>query len=116
MRFQDRPDEEVVEVADRIMDNLMEASTRIDHESHTRDFTDRLRAIVTRDKLTDICRRYQEEKGFFTERSLIGLVRRADGIAFLWTQEFTKAEGAFVAEALLVEREGRVLVDHVMVW
>jgi hypothetical protein len=111
-----KSDAEILAIAEPIMDNLMEASTRIDHAGHIRDFTDRLKAIVTKDYLEKVCRKYQEEKGFFAERKFVALFRRPGAVAVVWTQRFTKAEGDFVAEMLLVERDSRFLVDHVMVW
>ena len=116
MLMHDKSDSEVLEIVNPIMDKLMDASTRIEHEQHTRDFTERLRAIVTKDYLQKVCRQYQDEKGFFAERELISLIRRPNAIAVLWKQRFTKAEGDFVAEALFVERDGKCMVDHVMVW
>ena len=116
MLMQDKTDTEVLEIVNQIMDNLMDASTRIDHEQHTRDFTERLRAIVTQEYLSKVCRQYQNEKGFFADRELISLIRRPDAIAVLWKQQFTKAKGDFVAEALFVDRGGEYKVDHVMIW
>jgi hypothetical protein len=34
----------------------------------------------------------------------------------VWRQWFTKAHGEYVAEMLLVERDGKYLVDHAMVF
>ena len=42
---------EIFAIANPIMDNLMNASTAIDHERHIRDFTDRMKSIVTKDYL-----------------------------------------------------------------
>lgn len=114
--FESMSDAEVLAVIQPIMDNLMDASTRIDHEEHTRDFTDRLRSIVTPEHLTNVCERYQAERGYFAERSVVDVIRRPNALAVLWKQRFTKAPGEFVAEALFVETDGRCLVDHVMVW
>lgn len=47
MILAEQSDREILAVADPIMDNLMEGSTAIDHEKHTRDFTDRMKRIVT---------------------------------------------------------------------
>ena len=116
MELQDKTDAEILAVVNPIMDNLMEASARIDHAAHTRDFTERLKAIVTEDYLDRVCRNYQSERGFFGERELISIVRRPEAVAVLWSQRFTKAEGDYVAEALFVQRDGRFLVDHAMVW
>jgi hypothetical protein len=116
MALETKSDAEILAIVEPIMDNLMEASTRIDHPRHTRDFTDRIKAIVTEEHLENVCRKYQEEKGFFAERTFVALFRRPGAVAVVWKQRFTKAEGDFVAELLLVERDSRYLVDHVMVW
>ncbi len=39
MTLADKSDMEILAIADPIMDNLLEGSTEIDHEKHTRDFT-----------------------------------------------------------------------------
>jgi len=52
-----------VDVANPIMDNLMQASTDIDHARHVQDFTDRAKAIVTKEHLERVCAIYQLEKG-----------------------------------------------------
>ncbi|NGZ95879.1 MAG: hypothetical protein CV089_07075 [Nitrospira sp. WS110] len=116
MELARRSDEEILAVAEPIMDNLMEASTRIDHERHVRDFTERLKALVTRDYLERVCRQYQAEKGFFAKRELVAIFRRPQSVAIVWKQRFSKQSGEFVAEMVLVEQDSRYLVDHVMVF
>lgn len=116
MELAGRSDEEILMVADPIMDNLMEASTDIDHERHVRDFTERLKALVTRDYLEKVCRQYQAEKGFFSKREYVAIFRRPQSVAIVWKQWFTKQQGEFVAEMVLVEQDSRYLVDHVMVF
>jgi hypothetical protein len=116
MTLELKSDAEILQIVNPIMDNLMDASTRIDHAGHTRDFTDRLKAIVTEEYLQKVCRAYQSEKGFFGQREFRAVFRRPAGVAVVWQQEFTKQKGEFVAEILVVERGTRYLVDHVMVW
>lgn len=116
MRLALKSDPEILAVANPIMDNLMEASTAIDHERHVRDFTDRLKAIVTKDHLEKVCRQYQDEKGYFSRREVIAIFRRPDSVAIVWKQRFTKVAGEFVTEMVLVEQGSRYLVDHVMVF
>lgn len=116
LNFETMSEQQLWAIADPIMDNLMDASTQRDHARHVRDFTDRLKAIVTPDYLACICQQYQAEKGCFTTRTPIAVFRRPDSAAILWKQHFTKAPGEFVAEMVLVYRDGRYLVDHVMVF
>ena len=116
MNFEEMSEEKILDIANPIMDNLMNASTNIDHQGHTRDFTDRMKRIVTRDYLQKVCEDYQAEKGFFAERKPAAVFRRPDSAAIVWRQSFTKAKGDFVAEMVLVHQSGKFLCDHVMVF
>ncbi|WP_434998166.1 hypothetical protein ACRZ5S_04765 [Vibrio scophthalmi] len=116
MNFAHMSDERVWQIADDLMDNLMVGSTMIDHAQHTRDFTQRMRDIVTPEYLQRVCVHYQDEKGFFTQRERVALFRRPDSFALVWKQAFCKVDGEYVAEMVMVERDGRILVDHVMVF
>ncbi|WKE67223.1 hypothetical protein PVT67_08300 [Gallaecimonas kandeliae] len=116
MGFDTMTDQEVWDIANPIMDNLMEASTCIDHGSHVRDFTERMRNIVTPEYLERVCRQYQAEKGFFTQRLPVAVFKRPDSVAVIWKQYFSKAPGEFVAEMVLVKEGGSYLVDHVAIF
>ncbi|MCA9421001.1 MAG: hypothetical protein KC592_08285 [Nitrospira sp.] len=63
-------------IATPIMNNLMEGSTEVDHAKHTRDFTERLKSIVTKERLEKVCRHYQAEWEYFSSRELIAVFRR----------------------------------------
>lgn len=116
MNFPKMSDSEIVNIATPIMDNLMDASTEIDHERHIRDFTDRIKKIVTKEYLQKVCEQYQAEKGFFTERKFVAVFRRPDSAVIIWRQSFSKAKGEFVAEMVLVSENGKPMVDHVMIF
>lgn len=116
MDLAQQSDEEILAVAIPIMDNLMDASTAIDYDRHTRDFTERAKGVLSRDALQSICEQYQSTRGFFARRELVAVFRRPESVAIVWRQWFTKAPGEFVAELVLVQRDGRYLVDHVMVF
>lgn len=103
-------------VVEPIMDHLMAASTAIDHARHVRDFSRRLLTQLSVERFEAIRREYQATRGCLARRELIAILRRPDSIAVLWRQAFTKVEGAFVAGLVLVERDARYLVDHVMVF
>jgi len=116
MDLAQKSDEEILKVANPIMDNLMDASTAVDYERHVRDFTDRAKSVLSKERLQEICKKYQSEKGFFGRREFAAIFRRPDSIVVIWKQSFTTAPGEFVAELLLVEKNGRYLVDHVIVF
>ncbi|MBV6390020.1 MAG: hypothetical protein JNIBNLAF_01677 [Nitrosomonas europaea] len=116
MDIAQKSDAEILAVATPIMDNLMDASTAIDYERHTRDFTERARSVLSEESLQSICEHYQSTKGFFAKREFVAAFRRPDSVAIVWRQQFTKQPGEFVAELILVQQGGKYLVDHVMVF
>ena len=116
MNFEEMSEQEILDIATPIMDNLMEASTNIDHERHVQDFTDRAKSIVTKEHLERVCKRYQEEKGRWLHREPVAVLRRPGSAAIIWKQFCSKAPGEFVAEIVLMHKNGRFLVDHAMVF
>jgi len=116
MNFQEMSEKEIMDIATPIMDNLMQASTDIDHPRHVQDFTDRAKAIVTKEHLERVCKKYQSEKGAWEKRELVAVLKRPDSAAILWKQFCSKVEGEYVAEIVLVHQNGRFLVDHAMVF
>lgn len=116
MNFEEMSEKEILDIANPIMDNLMQASTDIDHERHVRDFTDRAKGIVTKDHFEKVCRKSQEEKGQWLHREPIAVFRRPDSAAIVWKQFCSKAKGEYVAEIVLLHQNGRFLVNHAMVF
>ena len=116
MNFEEMSEQEILDIANPIMDNLMEASKDIDYERHVRDFNKRMLKIVTRDHLNEVCVKYQAEQGFFAEREFVAVFRRPESAAIIWKQSYTNAPGEHVAEMVLVYENERFLVDHAMVF
>ncbi|WP_159820568.1 hypothetical protein [Colwellia sp. 20A7] len=116
MNFMKMSDQEILAIATPIMDNLMQASTDINHAKHVQDFTDRAKAIVTKEHLAWVCEKYQSEKGTWGKRELIAVLKRPDSAAIIWKQLCSKVEGEYVAEIVLTHQNGRFLVDHAMVF
>lgn len=111
-----KSDEEILAVVNPIMDNLMQGSTEINHAKHTRDFTERMKCIVTPERLEEICTEYQNRIGLFQEREFVALFRRKDSVAVIWKQSASKSSDEFVAEAVFVNHKGQWLVDHAMIF
>ena len=80
----------------------MQASTDIDHARHVQDFTDRAKAIVTKEHLERVCAIYQSEKGSWLNRELVAVFRRPDSIAIIWKQFVSTARGEYAAEIVLM--------------
>ena len=113
--FTDTSDEELLAIIEPMMDNCLMGSNEIDHARHVRDFTERLRNIVTRENLEAQCASYQPRLGTIGQREFVCLFRRETSIAVVWRQFFTKSDDEFVNQANFVVLDGRVLIDHCLI-
>ena len=115
MNWLEMSEDEILNIANPIMDNLMQASTDIDHERHVRDFSERLKKIVTKENLEQQCNSYQKELGYFSDRELMGVVRRDADVRIFWKQWYTKSKNEYLAFIHLIENNGKIEVVNVSV-
>ena len=113
--FDDRSDEELLAIFEPMMENCLAGSNEIDHAVHVRDFTARMRAIVTHENLEAQCADYQPRLGRFGRREFVCLFRRETSVAVVWRQFFTKSDDEFVNQANFVVVDGRILIDHCLI-
>ncbi len=110
MDFSKLSDKEILDIANPLMDNLMDGSTERNYKKHSKDFTNRLKNIVTKENLEKQLR--ENTLGEFTKRELITVIKKKDSIFVLWKQWLSKSTDEFLAEIVIVEKDGRYLVDH----
>ena len=109
-------DSEILAIIEPLMDNMLAGSTEIDHAKHVRDFTHRLKVIVTEDNLSRQCDDYQKRLGYFKKREIVSIFRRSHSIAAVWRLWYTKSDDEYVCEAMFVERDGKLLIEHCMIF
>ena len=115
MSLSDLDDSEVLKIAAPMMDSLMDASTHLDYERHVHDFSESAKASLDKAQFLRICKNYQQERGYFAERELLGIIRRPGSVVVVWKQRFTKAQGEYLAELLLADHDGHLVIERVMV-
>lgn len=115
MNWLEMSEEEVLAIAEPIMDNLMQASTDIDYERHVRDFSDNMKGIVTEENFEQQCKSYQKVLGFFGDRELMGIIRKTTDVRIFWKQWYTISNNEYLAFLHLMVRDGDIKVVNVSV-
>lgn len=115
MDLHEMSDTEILAIATPIMDNLMDAPTQMEHARDVRDFSDRAKSVLPKEYFQAVCEDYQSSKGLFAKREFVAIFRRPDSVAIIWKQWFTRQAGEFVAELVILRKNGRYLVEHAMV-
>lgn len=108
-------DDEIMNIANPIMDNLMQSSTDIDHEQHVKNFSAHLKSIVTKENLHKQCKVYQKELGHFSKREFVGIFKKAQDVRVFWKQWYTKSIDEYVAFLHLASNNGKTEVINVFV-
>ena len=92
MNWLELSDQEVIAIITPMMDNLMDASTEINHRKHILDFSDNMKSIVTKESLEKQCKEYQRHLGNFTKRELIGIIKKKKDVRVFWRQFYSKSD------------------------
>ena len=108
-------DEDIMAIVNPMMDNVMQASTDIDHKKHIRDFSDRLKSIVTKEYLKEACKTYQKSLGFFAKRELVGIFRKKHDVRVFWRQWYTQSEDEYVAYITVHQKGDKFEIINTMV-
>ena len=104
---------EILSIVEPMMDNCLEGSNEGDHAKHVRDFTDRLKNVVTPENLKSqlSCR----PRGFFTSREFVCLFRKKNNVGIVWRQFLSTTDDEFVNHAIFVELENEIFIDHCLI-
>ena len=110
MDFSKLTDNEILDIANPLLENIIEATEEADYEKLSKDFTKRLKSIVTKEtfekQLSD------NVLGKFGKRELLGIIHKKHSIFVVWKQWFVESDDEFLAEIVIVHKDGRYLVDH----
>ena len=105
--------DQILNIVEPIMDNCLDGSNEGNHEKHTRDFTDRMKSIVTPEELQR--QLSSNPKVYFTERGFLHLFRRTDSIGIVWKQFTSLNNDELINQAIFKEVNGNILIDHCMI-
>ena len=115
MNWLEKTESEILAIANPIMDNLMQASTEVNHARHVKDFSDELKLIVTKENLEAQCKAYRATLGTFAEREFVAVFKKETDVAIFWKQKYTKSTGEHIAFLRLMDVDGRIWVQNVSV-
>lgn len=106
-------DSEILRIVEPLMDNCLDGSNEGDHAKHVRDFTGRLKHIVTPEELAR--QLSQHPRVLFADREFVAVFRRLDSIGVVWRQKISTSDDELMNQAVFVEHDGRILIDHCMI-
>ena len=105
--------EKILSIVEPFMQNWLEGSNGGDHKKHVRDFTDRMKNIVTPEEIQK--QLSGKPRTYFTDRKFLDVFRRRDSVGIVWKQSISSGDDELINQAIFKEVEGKVLIDHCMI-
>ena len=113
MSFINMNEKEILDIVEPIMDNCLEGSNEANHQKHTRDFTERMKNIVTPENLKK--QLFHSRKAYFTKRKFIHIFRRNKSIGVVWKQSISTSNDELMNQTIFVEINKKILIDHCII-
>ena len=111
IKFSNLSVDEILQIVEPIMDNCLEGSNEDDHQKHTRDFTDRMKNIVTPENLKK--QLSHSPRSYFTKREFLNIFRRDKSIAVVWKQYISNSNNELINQAIFVEINKRIFMINI---
>ena len=113
MILKEKNQKQILKIIEPIMDNCLEGSNEGNHKKHTRDFTDRMKSIVTPEELEK--QLSSSPKVCFTHREFLHFFRRTDSVGIVWKQFTSLNNDELINQAIFKIIKGNILIDHCMI-
>ncbi len=108
--------EEILAIAEPLIQNMIAGTVEIDYEKHTRDFTEDLKGYVTKDAFEEQVALLQNELGHFSEKKFVEIFRKKEKVSIIWKQSLSKTEDEFMNELTLIEQDGHYRVANTFLY
>ena len=100
MNFVEMEENEILRIIEPMMDNCLRGSNEDNYAKYTKDFTKRMKKIVTLKNLK--LQLSIEPRAFFTQRKFIYLFRRKNSIGIIWKQFISSSKDELINQAIFV--------------
>ena len=115
MSCMDLSDEEIVKIAEPMMDDIMTGVARREYKLHSNQFSVNLKDLIGGDTFLEQCDQRERDWGLPGDRSLISIFRKEKSFTLIWDQKFTRTDSQVMALVTVALKGGRYFVDYVLV-
>ncbi len=110
MQFFEKNEEDILEIANPIWDNLVEGSNEMDYEKISQQFSKRMLEEADEDNLKKQWETNDVLTSLSTRREYLGSLRRGRFVTILWRQLSFKVQGDYLARLVLGTENDKVKI------
>jgi len=110
MKLVDKTDNEILEIANPLWDDLVKHSNNKDYQGFTKDFSARMLMGANEIEIGKQWANNEVITNLSNERQFLGCIRRDDFITVLYRQTSTKIQGEFLGRLVLGVEDNQVKI------
>jgi len=107
-------DDEILKVANPMMDDIIRGLARRDYSLHSCHFSVNLKSLGSPDSFLEMCDRFETDWGSPGDRVLVSVFRKPKSFTLIWEQQFSASDGQVMALMTVALKGGRYFVDHLL--
>ena len=107
-------DNDILNVANPMMDDIIRGLARRDYALHSCHFSVSLKSLGGPEAFLEACDQYESDWGSPGQRELVAIFRKQKSFTLVWDQQFSKMEGQVMAVVTIAVKGGRYFVDHLL--
>ena len=110
MKFVEKPDEEILKIANPIWDNLVDSSNRKDYANFSKQFSQEMLKGANEIDISNQWEKSDLLTSLSTHREFLGCLRRDKFVTVLWKQYSDKVQGDHLGRLVLAVEDGEVKI------
>ncbi len=105
-------DNDILKVANPMMDDIIRGLARRDYNLHSCHFSVHLKSLGGPEDFLANCDQYESAWGSPGQRELVAIFRKQKSFTLIWDQQFSGTDGQVLAMLTVALKGGRYFVDH----
>lgn len=110
MKFFDHSDEEIISIAEPIMESLKEGTNKNNYDIFSKYFSSKMFDLVDKKRFTEQTEKNVPIFGKLSAQTILGCVRREFGVTVIYRQNTMKKKGELVGQVSLDNENGEFKV------
>jgi len=107
-------DNEILKVANPMMDDIIRGLARRDYTLHSCHFSVSLKSLGGPEAFLEQCDQYESAWGSPGTRELVAIFRKQKSFTLIWDQQFSGTDGQIMAAMTVALKGGRYFVDYLL--
>lgn len=108
-------DNDILKVANPMMDDIIRGLARRDYNLHSCHFSVNLKSHCGPEAFLEMCNQHESAWGSPGQRSLVAIFRKQKSFTLIWDQQYSGTNGQVMTLMTVALKGGRYFVDYFLV-